>query len=391
MQLATSHRTADDQGEFLDYAIEERGRDLFYAPSESIFGAVAEHMVGLGWSIMPQQSEGRFPGRVWGETIRWGAEGHDLKNRRVDPKSLKLWAGHCATLNVACVFGPASGHTFAIDIDVTDVAMVRQITALANQTLGYTPFRRVGRAPKLALLYRHAHDDVVRSIARTLVAGDGAHMVELQGAGKLLTCHGKHHKTGRYFKWLDANPILDGPDLVPLVTSVQVTAFMMAVETAFGFMRSAAASTGSVLLTGSEDVSGLKMPSAAGERLTEGRYHVSNGVAFATVRMNAAEVYAAVSAGTVTELKGRLTAVAVAVFEAAAEYGGRWTPEYVAKELGGNIARTIDRVVRGDLVLTVPRPTPVHDPGPGSGPRPLVRTVAARPTRSLVRPAGPRR
>ena len=363
--------------------------ELFYALNESIFGAVAEHMVGLGWSIFPQESEGRFPGKVFGEMIRWGESGHNLKNKHPSPKALKLWAGHCATLNVAAVFGPASGHTFAVDIDVTDEAMVARIKTIALETLGYTQLRRVGRAPKLALIYRHSATDVVRSIARTLVQGDGEHMLEIQGAGKLLTFHGKHHRTGRYFKWLDETPISVGPEAAPLVTSAQVDAFVDAVEREFGFAKNPAASTGSVVLTGTEDVSGLRKPRiGGGERLTEGRYHLVSGIAFATVRSNAEAVYAAISSGTVPDVQARLSAVAVAAFEDAAECTGRWTPDVVAKELSGNIGRTIARVAKGDLALTVPRPAPVHDPTPATGPRPLVRTVAARPARSLVRRVG---
>src|SRR3546814_19557160 len=74
--------------------------------------------------------------------------------QRPSRETVALWSRHCATLNVAMVLGPGSGDTFALDIDVLDEALALRALELADDILGYTPFRRVGRAPKLALLFR---------------------------------------------------------------------------------------------------------------------------------------------------------------------------------------------------------------------------------------------
>src|SRR5689334_16151968 len=90
-----------------------------YKPRESVFGAVARDMVSVGWSVFPQEQEGnRKPGTVNGEMIKW-AEKYELAKRRPDAATLELWCAQCSHLNVAVVLGPASGHTFVIDIDVT--------------------------------------------------------------------------------------------------------------------------------------------------------------------------------------------------------------------------------------------------------------------------------
>ncbi len=350
--------------------VKSTSRELFYAPSESLFGAVAAEMATLGWSVFPQSKVDRRPGSVFGECIKWSAE-HDLKNRLPTQAALTLWKNHCACDNLAVVFGPASGNAFAIDIDVLDAAMVREIRDLADGILGYTPFGREGKAPKIALIYRHAEDDVARSVTRIL-KGDDGHMVEILGRGKLLTFHGVHHKTGRYFKWINDSPMQLGPVALPLVTSAQVDEFMAAVESRFGFQKSVASNPGADFsFSGAEDTTGCRMPTADGERRTEGRYQLTQQLAFATVRLNSRLVYDAQSSGSdaVDEVKAKLSAVTLGAFHASAVCSGsRWTPERVEREIKGNVGRTVDRVLSGALKLERPPPKI-----PDGAHRPLVR------------------
>ena len=360
---------------------EERGVELFYAPSEAIFGAVAAEMVRLGWSVFPQSSEGRLPGSVFGEMIRWGSAGHDLKNRRPSPEAMRLWLGHCATLNVATVFGPASGNAFAIDIDVTDEPTVDAIVAIADRVLGYTPLRREGRAPKFALIYRSAPDDAPRSISRTL-AGDDGHMVEVLGAGKVMTFHGKHHKTGRYFKWSDALPMSVGPDAATLVTSAQVDAFVSAVEAKFGFERPAgnaavfAHHVGHVALEGTGAVE-------------SGRYHWTQAMVFQTARENKDIIRRATTEGPTAKaaVKKLLTEHIVNLWHANAVCSGKWTAEHVASTISRDVSVLVDKVASGKLFNPDWRPPPSRVPPPTAPPRreapaavPPTPTLPSRPT-----------
>ncbi|MTH95483.1 bifunctional DNA primase/polymerase [Roseibium sp. RKSG952] len=216
-----------------------------YKPAETIFAANAREMVAAGWSIFPQEATGRrMPGRVNGEVIRW-VEEHRLVDRRPSRETLELWRGHCATLNTAVVFGPASGNTFAIDIDVVEETLSSQIQELAERLLGPTPLRRVGRWPKIALIYRHHEDDEVPNVSPKFSyvpspenPGESDQGLEVLSAGKPMTFFGKHHVTGRYFRWLDGTPDMLGPESTPVVTSEKVAEFIEAVDVLRAFHRS---------------------------------------------------------------------------------------------------------------------------------------------------------
>ena len=214
--------------------------EQMYRLSEPVFSRVGPVLVEMGWSVYPQDKDGkRMPAKIDGEVIRWQKE-HDLENRLPTAQAMKLWTGQAATHNAACVFGPASGNTFAIDIDILDVDMSVAVEDLAVKMLGETPLRRIGREPKMALIYRHEADDLVRSAAVRLATpvgaedGDDSPLLEILGAGKSLTFYGNHHKTGRYFTWAGEQPMYVGPEAAPLVTSAQVDAFVEAVIQRFG-------------------------------------------------------------------------------------------------------------------------------------------------------------
>lgn len=225
-------------GEEITSSPQERGEnvDLMFQPAEPVFGAVAEDLVAHGWSVFPQTMD-RFPGRLAnGDMINWSAD-HKLPWQLPKPHALKTWINQCATLNVGAAMGQGSGYTFALDIDVTDEELSSKIVLLAEEMFGETPFHRVGMAPKVVLLYRYPEDDKVSSVSRHLtdttpdgkvIASD--HAIEVVAEGKPITFMGKHHKTGRYFQWLKANPTELGPEAAPVVTSHQLSMFFEAVD-----------------------------------------------------------------------------------------------------------------------------------------------------------------
>jgi hypothetical protein len=228
--------------------------ELLYQQSESIFGTAGALLYKNNWSIFPQEVEGRRPGNVLGDIIKW-AEEHDLKNKLPTLKNLKLWELHCSTLNAACVFGPASKNTFAIDIDVLDENMSNEIAGMADEILGYSPFRREGRVPKIALIYRRPEGDenripsTSRFFSKLDENGDSIKSengLEILGDGKLLTFYGKHHKTGQYFKWLDKSPLVYGPEEAPIVTPEQVKDFLELVDATYRFHRGASFSAAAI-------------------------------------------------------------------------------------------------------------------------------------------------
>ncbi len=207
---------------------------------EQIFGAVGRQMWELGWSILPQQKDDRKPGVVNEQIIEWNSK-YQISERKIDATNLELWLQQCWFNNVAVAMGKGSGYVIAVDIDVTNEKVCNHIQDLAEQFLGYTAYQRVGKAPKIALLYRYDPADPIGTVKRVFGEGvankdDG---LEIQSDGKLMTFHGIHHTTGRYYSWLDKSPLTGGPDDVPIVTSVQMAAFLDAVDHIYPFHRGA--------------------------------------------------------------------------------------------------------------------------------------------------------
>jgi hypothetical protein len=350
----------------------DTGVELLNGLSESVFAGVAQSMVDLGWSIFPQETTGdrRMPGKIHGRTINWKAD-HDLSNKLPTKAFLRDCILNCASLNVATVFGPASGHTFAVDIDVLDAAMADTIVGLAEEILGTTPFMRVGRAPKIALIYRHGpgEQDVVHSTSRFFAkmaedgsvakSGDG---LEILGASRLLTFHGRHHKTGNYFKWIGgATPLLDGPETATLVTPDQVVTFLEAVDARYRFHRgstfTAPANTYNwdgtaipkICLAGG----GLPWTEDAEGMVCDGREAYLTRLVHHTALGFKIEMDVAAN-GTPEQIKAfkeKLSSASIDQFKRTARMEGRWTDRQLSRETWGKVNRLVDKVVRGEYSL----------------------------------------
>lgn len=385
---------------------ERQAVELLDGVSESIFAMAAPGMVRHGWSVFPQEREGRrMPGRMYGRAIKWQQE-HDLVNRQPRPEALREWCQHLAGLNVANVFGPASGHTFAVDIDVTDAPMSRAVLALAEEIMGPTPFMRIGQAPKIALIYRHGPDeaDVVPNTSRHFAETDAAGEVtksgqglEIIGRGKPLTFHGRHHRTGRYFSWIgDASPLLHGPERATLVTPAQVEAFLQAVDAKYRFHRggsfAAAAETWNWSAEGIR-VPAIKltsggMPWATDDEglVVDGREAYLQHLVFNAVRGNFAELQLAKDAGPegVSQFKSRVVQGVCERFAATAqrENSGRWSATGLVRETAAKTGHLLDKVLSGRMEIAPPAapPAPVLVP-PVAADDPELAFVAPRQRR----------
>ena len=355
-----------------------QGAELFGGLSESIFAAVAANMVELGWSIFPQETGGerRLPGKLHGRTIKW-REDYDLANNLPDAKFLRDCILQCASLNVACVFGPASGNTFAVDIDVLDEDMVDVIIGLAEEILGSTPFMRVGRAPKVALIYRHAagEENLVPSTSRHFAnvdadgtvtrSGDG---LEILGSTRLITFHGRHHKTGGYFKWIgSATPLLDGPEKAPLVSADQVQTFLEAVDARYRFHRGASFRASGVSIKWDEHAwkSVPKISLAAGGTpwvedneglITDGREAFLTSLVFHMISALKGELDAALESQdnrVIKAFQDRALAGILASFQSGARMDGRgrWSERELPREAWGKVTRLIGKYASGNIKL----------------------------------------
>jgi len=344
---------------------------IFEHIHQPVFSRVAHRLVENGWSVLPQEQDGRRPGTVDGEVIRWARE-HDLENRLPQEPALSRWCEQCATSNAAVVMGPASGGAFAIDIDVLDEQMAQQMTELTVQCLGSTPFQRVGRAPKIALIYRSAERIASKALRFPRPEGMSEEldvpMLEIAGWGKALTFYGFHHKTGGRFKWLDRQPTSLRSDDAPLVTAEQVRAFLAAAVKLFG---GAEASAMTPSLSGAAaTIAELRMDIAtqmsvpalapstawttdADGRVTDGRHAYLSELTFATIRANADSVnYALQSGGFDGRLVSNLERAVVARFADTSFFDDKRTRERVEDSVRSDIEQMLEKVSSGAMKLT---------------------------------------
>ncbi len=335
--------------------------DLMYRPAEAVFGAVAKDLVAQGWACFPQDQE-RAPGRVKGRRIAFTKD-HNLQHTLPTPEAVDTWIHHCPTLNVATVMGQGSGYSFALDIDVTDADLSARILALADEMLGESPFVRVGRAPKVAAIYRTDPEDPVRNTSRyfadTTEDGDivpSEHAVEILTDGKPITFFGKHHKTGRYFQWLRKSPLEASPDEAPVVSGEQLALFIEAIdENIRRFHRNTNSYVEQVEYEWDEtrDVTIPRIRTAAGGapwvenrdgKIVDGREAYLTNLVFSFVKSNR---------GLRLE---PLTELVVEQFQATAEMSGKWTIGRVRNEARSKISHLLEKVASGEIEISFRNP-----------------------------------
>jgi hypothetical protein len=118
----------------------------------------------------------------------------------------------CTNTGILC------DHLAPVDIDVPVPGLAEQVEALAVATLGETPLRRVGRAPKVLLVYR-PEVPLPKMATPELYLPDGTKVqVEILGKGQQFVAYGVHPDTHREYEWTAL-----GPDVVPLVDLPEVT------------------------------------------------------------------------------------------------------------------------------------------------------------------------
>lgn len=336
------------------------------------FSALAPELVARGWSVFPQTRDGgRGPGKVDGIPLSWGPYQEVLPTQ----KEVAWWGSFCPSHNVACILGQASGEVFAIDVDVSDFDLSHGIADIADRILGYTPFRRVGRFPRLVLLYRQAPaseagaDNVIRVSPPRFAARageDSPGQVEILGPGKAVTFFGLHHGTGKYFIWLDKAPHTHGPELAPLVTRAQYDYFLDAVNELRPFARRAVHEVLDAAWT-FDPAAGLHRPTTLGAldwtveqgKVVDGREQFLFRLVSTTVRANEA---AARDPGAGRQ---QLCALIEQEFLARAELGGTWTPLEVKRQIAAKVATSCRHFINTDSFARVRRGAPIAVDGEG--------------------------
>lgn len=212
---------------------------------ENVYRDFALHLHAHGWSAFPETRDDRKPAaqEAWnkGKLSRFQVRPSERRDSLIPVSHLFSDVKGTGGNNAAIVCGPASGHIRAWDIDCLDEDHARAVTEVALRVFGDTPFRRVGRAPKIMLLYRVEGDDIAlptRTVTflttdgePDLILRDGSwiarNMVEFLGAGHNFTAYGLHHGTGRSFDWSQGSlhPAIAGPDHAPVINRRQIKQF----------------------------------------------------------------------------------------------------------------------------------------------------------------------
>ncbi|MBX9933686.1 MAG: bifunctional DNA primase/polymerase [Methylobacterium sp.] len=159
-----------------------------------------------------------FPGNRRGKGTRekgWTAFGTTLPSEKQIERWVRVVPAHSVAL--------ACGMIVAIDIDAKDAATVERIADLARASLGANPLVRVGRAPRLALIYAAAPGHAVTT--RRLG------IVEILGRGAYLVGFGLHPGTGLPYRWIGPSPAELPLRVLPACTAEQVEAFAVAIST----------------------------------------------------------------------------------------------------------------------------------------------------------------
>jgi hypothetical protein len=138
-----------------------------------------------------------------------------------------LKANHYADCNIGIVCGRVVG----IDIDADEPAKAAQLEALAAEYLRPTRFQRIGRAPRILLLYRPAKGEIIPSTKFGCI--------EILSVGRQFVAYGIHPDTGEPYQWTSScyNPATAPLDELPLITVASVRAFAEAVCTTLGSPR----------------------------------------------------------------------------------------------------------------------------------------------------------
>jgi KaiC/GvpD/RAD55 family RecA-like ATPase len=145
----------------------------------------------------------------------------------VTPESIAAWDQRPDWSNT----GVRTGAVCAVDIDVLDSALVDAIECEAAMALGATPLRRVGKAPKVTLLYRAADPTAGKAATAEFRLPNGTvARVEALGDGQQTIAFGTHPDTDQPYRWSGATPEDVPLASLPIVTAAEVAALLASAE-----------------------------------------------------------------------------------------------------------------------------------------------------------------
>jgi hypothetical protein len=171
----------------------------------------------------------KHPGRDGWQADRVGLRHDAARAERGDMASavqVERWAADRRVTGV----GVMCNTVLAIDIDVLDDLMADQLARLVEARLGVS-VRRIGRAPKLLLVYRcdspirRSRSTRYRDPTNRLYRPDGKeqfHGIDFWGEGSQFVAYGWHPETGRPYYYEGAELVAVDRDDLPVITEADI-------------------------------------------------------------------------------------------------------------------------------------------------------------------------
>lgn len=178
-----------------------------HTPFMRLHGA---RVADAGFSIVPIAAGQKWPGE-YANGRWWHLKGWEAQALAQTPEPLiDIWANYPGC-GVGIVCG---GHSrvIAVDIDVLDAEISGAIRRTFEERLGVTPLVRVGKAPKVLLVYRCTEKMEKLSYQP----------IEVLAHGQQFVAYGVHPDTGLPYAWPVEAPDETPVDSLPLVTPAQV-------------------------------------------------------------------------------------------------------------------------------------------------------------------------
>lgn len=169
-------------------------------------------MADNGYAIVPIAAAKKFPGEFQNGRW-WPLKGWEMMAVTGTPEPLiDIWANYpgCG-VGIAC--GGKTG-VIGVDVDILDPVVANAVRNLIEARLGVTPLVRVGKAPKVLLVYRTTEPMEKLSYQP----------IEVLASGQQFVAYGVHPDTGLPYHWPDENPTDTPLDALPLVSPAQVEA-----------------------------------------------------------------------------------------------------------------------------------------------------------------------
>jgi AAA domain-containing protein/bifunctional DNA primase/polymerase-like protein len=207
-------------------------------------------------ALIPNKAEIATPQQLAGLRIKMLGNGYHpvpVVGAHVDTPSagkkptMPGWQTTCATANQEEVAkwsrsqpnctntGILCGEIVGVDIDVLDDVLSAKLTARAQELFGPTSLRRIGRDPKMLLVYR-VEIPHSKLTSPELISGDDVDdkdakaKVEILAQGQQFVGFGIHPDTCAYYRWPDKSPLDVPVSDVPLVTVELLQQFVAEAE-----------------------------------------------------------------------------------------------------------------------------------------------------------------